>query len=143
MRHIKFRAWDNDKKVMVSSKSQELIMISTTPGWACIDYEEVEGCCGSLSQFCWGNADIIRGRFIPMQSTGLVDMCGEDIYEGDIITSADTVTPTYRLGKPSPVEYTQSLARFTYYWGHYLSEKGVNRHHIVVIGNIYENESLL
>jgi len=73
MREIKFRAWDKNNMKMVYD-----IVIGKdffTTDWFVDDY----GDSVAISENDW------RDRYVIMQYTGLKDMNGEEIYEGDIV----------------------------------------------------------
>ena len=114
---IKFRAWDKETKTMN------------------------------------GMAEIYRNRnqeielhprdenIIPMQSTGLKDKNGKEIFEGDIVD--------YK-GRKAVVKWHGSYASFIYRFVDELQERFSEWHplflayyHFEVIGNIYENKELL
>lgn len=110
----KFRAWDKETK--------EIEVFQT--------YEEISELFLALS------AD--DGFYSIMQSTGLKDKNGKEIFEGDILTSQNYPVK-------GVVEFRTDLGL----WVHYL--KGYNYFEYLgnvagskeIIGNIYENPELL
>lgn len=111
----------------------ECMMITTS------DYEDLS------DLFCCLNAD--DGFFSElMQSTGLIDKNGEEVFEGDIIRFFDCDGDGYTV----PVVWDNDYACFNVDWGSnmltsfdYLEEFYTDLKDIEVIGNIYENLSLI
>lgn len=121
MREIKFRAWNKVKSEM----TQNLTLMQIGNGY------------GGLSFNQHGQAD---ERFCYlMQYTGLKDINGKEIYEGDIIETSDgncfvrydEATTSYE------VVFEDEAVISLWEAAVYGSEK------VEVIGNIYENQDLL
>lgn len=122
MRSIKFRAWDVNNKEMLDV--QELDYQDSYNGQPMVrttmynDYFDVED-------------------MILMQYTGLKDITGREIYEGDIVKSffVDTDEAGNEIYKYyiMEVKYDEVLCS-------YKIDKFMN---LEVIGNIYENKELL
>ena len=122
MRTIKFRAWDVNNKEMLDV--QELDYQDSYNGQPMVrttmynDYFDVED-------------------MILMQYTGLKDITGREIYEGDIVKSffVDTDEAGNEIYKYYIIEvkYDEVLCS-------YKIDKFMN---LEVIGNIYENKELL
>lgn len=122
MRTIKFRAWDVNNKEMLDV--QELDYQDSYNGQPMVrttmynDYFDVED-------------------MILMQYTGLKDITGREIYEGDIVKSffVDTDEAGNEIYKYyiMEVKYDEVLCS-------YKIDKFMN---LEVIGNIYENKELL
>lgn len=110
MREIKFRAWDKKKKEMITKMYIKRINI----------YEE------TLNNL-FEDKDVVF-----MQYTGLKDINGKEIYEGDIIKNP----------------HGKSVIEYIYSSFHPLDESdgynsGYKSEEVEVIGNIYENPELL
>ena len=124
----KFRAWHNELGRMMSISDM----------WFNVD---------SLGEI--GLNDAVMNDYITvspeeielMQSTGLFDKNGEEIFEGDIVD--------YK-GRKAVVKWHGSYASFIYRFVDELQERVPEWHplflayyHFEVIGNIYENKELL
>lgn len=124
----KFRAWHNELGRMMSISDM----------WFNVD---------SLGEI--GLNDAVMNDYITvspdeielMQSTGLKDKNGEEIFEGDIVD--------YK-GRKAVIKWHGSYASFIYRFVDELKERVSEWHplflayyHFEVIGNIYENKELL
>ena len=134
MREIKFRAWDNNEEWMVDdmllSFDGEILTDDVQPHDT--PYKEIE------------LAD--EGRYELMQYTGMKDVKGVEIYEGDIVYYEED-TYIVRFGKFTDFDDLQTPPlRQT---GFYISDIHTNETFpfysmgYEVIGNIYENKDLL
>lgn len=142
MREIKFRAWDKKEKKMFyddyqDTSGQEPFSISirmNLKGQLVLYGHEDGGKEGlwehELSRNEW------RDRYKIMQSTGLKDKNGKEIYEGDVVkTQQDCRTPpTYTIDEVKPIEPMNGIT----FYGTCYPEKCTE-----VIGNIYETPELL
>lgn len=138
MRTIKFRAWDNTKKLMIYPDS-DLIKTHhegsfppdgmeveiTLEGYAYINY-----------QYAYESPSYLDNEITLLQFTGVKDKDGVEIYEGDIVY-------TENYGEyPMVIKWDDNLASF------YCHDKsGDDDDHLnmlavtVVVGNIYEEAS--
>lgn len=129
MREIKFRAWDitNGKIIYFEEK-----IFNKKP------YTEAS----SFSQY---ESHPIYHELILMQSTGLKDKNGKEIYEGDIVKFGDNKIYENTHAK---VEFSSRRAQYIYFFidGKYkyectdMYDEGRSYE---VVGNIYENTELL
>lgn len=121
----RFRAWDKETKTMIEVSS--------------INFEEYL-ILGGYWEF--GQTESIKFDEIElMQSTGLKDKNGKEIFEGDIVD--------YK-GREAVVKWHGSYASFIYRFVDELQERASDWeplflacYHFEVIGNIYENPELL
>lgn len=127
----KFRAWHKELKKMFDVKS-----LVFTIGTATIASRD----------------DIVPSRnvgfdeLIIMQSTGLVDKNGIEIYEGDIVKFSDCDDDVYVTHVVWDKDYACFGVSFScgfQYYLDYLEEFYTELKDIEVIGNIYENPELL
>ena len=125
----KFRAWDNNRKLMID----EVVVIDL--------YNE---CIGYLYP-----SKIVQGEIVSrlpindviiMQSTGLFDKNGKEIYEGDIVKGY-SVYPEPSIFEPFLMGEVYHTNRGT--WDSYSYILGGFNEQVEVIGNIYENKELI
>lgn len=124
----KFRAWTEEGEVMyydVYPFKDDTLLLS---------YDEI------------AFDEVPASDFILMQSTGLKDKNGREIYEGNIIRFFDCDGDGYTV----PVVWDNDYACFSVDWGSntltsfdYLEEFYTDLKDIEVIGNKYENPELL
>jgi len=140
MREHKYRAWDISKKVMYSADElgadQETLSVDGR------GFVNVSGDSTRLSQF--------HTHLLPLEYTGLKDMNGKEIYEGDIL-----LVPTYPSmsnpnSDPDLCEVVYDSGSFGYRQGgmiemfYSLYGNGVTQiDEEEIIGNIYEKKELL
>jgi len=135
MRAIKFRAWDAENEVMINENFYEFIMFDGTP-------IEVSASYG----------DVYRSplNYVLMQFTGLSDSNGDGIYEGDIVK----YTSRYRGDVMDCVVVFDSkqgqykFCPFSMYKanagdGGWTGFEYTTAKRTEIIGNIYDNKSLL
>jgi len=109
MREIKFRAWDKDEKEMIYGMNKCLM------NW--------DGLQHNVNKFFDG--------FIPvMQYTGLEDINGGEIYEGDIVWDGSVARK---------IEFKSGCFLAVIKQGTYLHAID----NLEIIGNIYENPELM
>lgn len=149
MREIKFRAWDNNIKVMQYAKN-------TT--W----FEFAEYCKPCIvNSGTTGYERVSNDKIELMQYTGLKDMNGVEIYEGDIVRFAHE--DYFNHEDNSFYEDCEENGIGQVYWGGSypafdigeLHNKNIpahecdynifsdESHYFEVVGNIYENPELL
>ena len=147
----KFRAWHVHKQVMC-----EVIRIDFKLGIVTLDLEPDD------DEYYWTETDWNISHVILMQSTGLKDKNGVEIFEGDIVK----ITNTERFCGKNYTCYSEikKIDGHIYVWPHpvvdgeikrfgakllfsgmakYIKDNGVATEDVEVIGNIYENPELL
>jgi uncharacterized phage protein (TIGR01671 family) len=137
MRNLKFRAWDDIKK-------EWLLGYKECGGFSimgeCMMMGEWESVLSRMAKGCFGEEG---EKLIVQQSTGLKDIDGVEIYEGDILQNQkyDEIKRFVRWA--TDMEYAGwSLARSTtdLIGDLFIYQNMVN---LKVIGNIFENPELL
>lgn len=123
-RPIRFRAWDNSKKEMLYPKKAEDMTDKITSASLLAAYND-------------GGLDAI------MQSTGLFDKNGKEIWEGDVLNH-DKYSTEFKEGDVGIVE-VETLQQFFEDRGLYTQEYGEewDAENFEIIGNIYENKELI
>jgi uncharacterized phage protein (TIGR01671 family) len=119
MRTIKFRAWDKKKKLMFDVLELQFMVMNSNGGVRKVIGNGING-----------GAPVVHD-FELMQYTGLKDKNGKEIYEGDIVQMVDA----FGKGRDELIKWDDEIMGFC---PDYAS--GENSE---VIGNIYENPSLL
>ncbi|WP_455093130.1 YopX family protein [Parvimonas micra] len=125
MNNLKFRAWDKTAKKMSKVTA---IDFSTKPF--------------RVFYKAYGNENYFNQDAILMQSTGLKDKNGKEIFEGDIVQYLD--------GEYSFVGVVENSAFGIYAKNKYdnygfedFADENTKEADVVVIGNIYENKELI
>lgn len=132
MREFKFRAWHKPNKIML-----DLIAINFSLMQITADIENRK--IYPELDYWWKETDIPFSEIVLMQSTGLFDKNGVEIYEGDIVREfANDYTPIYQNGiymayNVDKINEPHISTQFNVIW----------RNGCEVIGNIYENKDLI
>ena len=140
MRDIKFRAWHKDNRRMLDSIDLDGANFRFNNDWS-----------ESINWSVWDRfkSEVIVNEetAILMQYTGLKDMNGTEIYEGDVVSYVAATSGNFsREEGISVVEYkaTQYLAAHTAFRPFNLSNgREIKTNSIEVLGNIYESPELL
>ncbi len=121
MREIKFRAWNEKRKVM----AYDLIFQFFSDG---------------RIFFQPNHNDIVNNI---MQYAGLKDKNGKEIYEGDIAKVTYTYSGINKYTEIGVMEFDENIAQFHFVMKKSLFEDDYSGLIVEIIGNIYENPELL
>ena len=141
-REIKFRAWDNENKYMITSKQGIFTALRNSMNITIQD------------NGYYNNGDLLKPnkeKYTLMQYTGLKDKNGVEIYEGDICKGNEIRDKNHlfiiKYGKYKTKDWKEKYISNTYQYGWFAEFiKTKDQVHLVtpngieVIGNIYENE---
>lgn len=139
MKH-KFRAWHINKQIMC-----EVIRIDFEQEIVTLDLETDD------DEYFWIETDWSFSDVKIMQSTGLKDADGSEIFEGDIVKRMYLFNGSFGETHTGEIVYDKEYARYiiskpqtyterkTEDLGNILSDRSVYR----VVGNIWENPELL
>ena len=120
----RYRAWDSSKKEMFKdtfaiTESGQVVVIEQESVASAPDYVFVE-------------------HLVIMQSTGLFDKNGQEIFEGDILGTKDGLLNGFVEYREDLGMWTNSLIRYNNF--ERLCNVASNRE---IIGNVYQNPELL
>lgn len=149
MREIKFRAWDSEANIMIYSDHRTRKLYDVYYGFEMNGKGELE--CRWEGDFT--ESQVLDGGILDniMQSTGLQDKNGVEIYEADVVkvsdggSEEDSYTsvvknyanegyPAFDIEAPSSWRYESNILAAII---------GGDYETIEIIGNIYENSDLL
>ena len=119
-----FRAWTEEGKAMYYG------VYPFKDGTLLLSYDEI------------AFDEVPASDFIIMQSTGIKDKNGKEIYEGDIVRFALTDGFNYVMNEDGVVTYKLGAFYVVNGLTEYLISD-INTNEVEVIGNIYENPELL
>ena len=129
-REIKFRAWDNENKYMVTSKQGVFTALRNSMNIVRQD------------NGYYNNGDLLKpnkGKYTLMQFTGLEDKNGKEIYEGDIVGD----NKIKWIVKWNKHRMGFSLYPTTKQLYDEMPINVENKLNFKILGNIYENSELL
>lgn len=126
MNNLKFRAWLKDENKMVEVKSLHLSTRRIMYGY-------------SISNQNCGNTTKSFDDVVLMQATGLKDINGNDIYEGDLL-NGDYYTKYPLICKFEDCAFRVEIK---YCGDNILKQEAIDFFKLEVIGNIYENKELI
>lgn len=154
MKNIKFRAWDKEANIMVYSDHRTRKLYDVYYGFEMNGEGELE--CRWEGEFT--ESQVLNGGILDniMQSTGLKDKNGVEIYENDLLKCTSKIYTN--LGATRTGEYEETIKQVIWKddsWGtrvisSNLTSKGSEKSGLVisakyaeVIGDIYQNKEEL
>ncbi|MFD1410749.1 YopX family protein [Lapidilactobacillus gannanensis] len=128
MREIKFRAWDKGQECYLYDVQGAY---DTLSGW--VKYENGEN--ADYDEECFDDF-LNSDQYVVEQYTGLTDVNGKDIYEGDLVRLTDDLEdPVFRV--------IFDEAKFEISGDDLFYDLGEEFMNCEVIGNVHENPELL
>ena len=121
----KFRVWFSEPSQMITDGLESINLFDETVTITSRYYDDF------ADVYAFGSIEVDIGNAILMQSTGLEDKNGVEIYEGDIVKLN---VPTYK---------TCTKVICTLYDAFILEKNIETGDYIKILGNIYENPELL
>ena len=143
-RQLKYRAWDKEANIMVYSDHRTRKLYDVYYGFEMNSKGELE--CNWEGEFT--ESHVLDGGILDniMQSTGLHDKNGKEIYEGDIVKCTDGADEISKLNSDTGIGKIEWLEKWGF-WNISNIENGLGdisyNGYVEVIGNIYENPELL
>jgi hypothetical protein len=138
-REIKFRVWDGERMYSDADSGYQIAERLWDEGERSLMPMDMDGFmldlsgCLSLADEC-GNVVGLGDGYILMQFTGLHDVGGREIYEGDVLSYGSG-----RYGFEVPIHFEQGA-----FWaGSVLLTALSDEHNMRVIGDIYRNPGLI
>lgn len=138
----KFRAWDAYEKEMLENVTP--LFDDSNSMMAIITDFQIKGSPGT-SEIEIGSYDTTLNwdefPYILMQSTGLKDKNGVEIFEGDLVEHDDNINGTWETFEACEIVYDVDYAQFCFKndASNFLSYY----RNLCIIGNIHENPELL
>ena len=125
----KFRVWDKDHEYMEYTDKNLIVSFGDNGNVDATDLSNIYSTCNGMQ------------NFELMQSTGLKDKNGTEIYEGDIIQHSKKPNPCFSYPFKVIQARTGEWRLDNFRCGTVLAFS--NQDELEVIGNIYENPELL
>ena len=140
MMELKFRAWHKPNKIMLDVIAINFSLMQIT---ADIENRKIYP---ELDHW-WKETDIPFSEIVLMQSTGLKDKSGKEIYEGDIVRWKDLESfDDFPIDEVLKVEYSDEFMKWITCNKNDLQDDlydFTDNRDLEVIGNIYENPELV
>ncbi|KNF06941.1 hypothetical protein CLPU_57c00010 [Gottschalkia purinilytica] len=133
----KFRVWDKDRNEMY------YLTDNTTENNSIMDmrivFDEL-GICVFVKGYGEEEFKNIR-NFKLMQYTGLKDMNGKEIYEGDIVEYCNTLTELSEVIVSKVIYRKGCFGIEGFFKGSFIAFSDISPEHIKIVGNVYEKEA--
>lgn len=133
-REIKFRVWDSKAGHFWKDGNSGEDGYDWNEDWLCIT---LDGKIAIFDTEPYGGESEEQDRFIIQQYTGLKDMNGKEIYEGDILQGIES--EWWDREHDKTVVVVDDIACLPTQWGDW----SIEIEDYTIIGNIYENPDLL